>query len=225
MDSNRVFQIAFLVSLITHGVILYGAPGLDIFWSKNKKEATEVVYIKEAPQKEDLRIITPKKEPFLRLSAKISADKRMPPPYIDKESIFKANKPVNFQDANIAKPSFVNPDVIAIKKKIALPPIDLDKMDNSSYISYYQIVREKIKRAAYQNYIRQDTGEVYITFIISSDGLLKETRLVEEKSSAQQYLRDIALKSVKDSSPFPSFPPALNYPSLTFNVVISFEID
>jgi outer membrane biosynthesis protein TonB len=214
------------VSVIAHGVILFRVPGLDIFWTKNQEDASEVVYVKEVPRpKDNLRIITRKKEPFLKLSEKITADRRVPPPYIDKESLFKGNKTVSSQNANIAKPSFVNPDVIAIKKSITLPPLDLDKMNNSSYISYYQIVREKIKRAAYQNYIRQDTGEAYITFIISSDGSLKETRLVEEKSTSQQYLRDIALKSVKDSAPFPSFPQELNYPSLTFNVIISFELE
>ena len=92
-------------------------------------------------------------------------------------------------------------------------------------MNYYQLVREKIRRCAYQNYSRTDTGEVYLTFIINSDGSLKDIRLVEEKSSAAGYLKDIALQSVKDASPFPPFSKELDYPKLTFNVVISFAIE
>ena len=106
-----------------------------------------------------------------------------------------------------------------------MPPVDLDKINNPSYVSYYQIVREKIRRAAYQNYTHTDTGEVYVTFVISNDGYLKASRLVEEKTTAAAYLHDIALKSVKEASPFPNFPKELDYPELSFNVVISFEIE
>jgi len=33
------------------------------------------------------------------------------------------------------------------------------------------------------------------------------------------------LRSIKDANPFPPFPKDLNYPELTFNVVISFEVN
>ena len=42
--------------------------------------------------------------------------------------------------------------------------------------------------------------------------------------SGNPYLRDIALRSIKASS-FPNFPKELDYLQLTFNVVISFEIE
>jgi outer membrane biosynthesis protein TonB len=48
---------------------------------------------------------------------------------------------------------------------------------------------------------------------------------VEEKSSADVYLTEIALKSVNDASPFPKFPTELDYFQLSFNVIISFEIE
>jgi TonB family protein len=86
-------------------------------------------------------------------------------------------------------------------------------------------VREKIRRAAYQNYTRIETGEVYVSFIISNDGYLKEIKLIPEKSSPIPYLRETALKSIKEASPFPNFPKDLDYPQLSFNVVISFEIE
>jgi TonB family protein len=103
--------------------------------------------------------------------------------------------------------------------------MDLDKINNPSYIGYYQIVREKIKRSAYQNYTGTEIGEVTVSFIVSSDGYLRDLRLVEEKSSSTEYLRETALRSIKDASPFPEFPKELDYPQLSFNLAITFEIE
>jgi TonB family protein len=227
MFSDKVFQIAFLISVITHGVILFQNPNFNHLPASKKEQKLEVSYIKSAQEsKTELKTQSPaKKEPFLNLSSKITADRRIPPPFIDKESIFKpksaiANRPVGF-----AKPAFIRPDIIAIKKKITLPPIDMDKINNPTYISYYQIVREKIKRAAYQNYTGREIGEVRISFVISDEGYLKELRLIEDKSSPSVYLREIALRSIKDASPFPNFPKELTYPHLSFNLAITFEIE
>jgi len=227
MFSEKVFQIAFLISVITHGVILFQNPNLNPFPSHKQEQKLEVSYIKP-PQETKTELKTqspPKKEPFLNLSSKITADRRIPPPFIDKESIFKTRNALSHRDTNFSKPAFIKPDIIAIKKKITLPPIDMDKINNPSYISYYQIVREKIKRAAYQNYTGREIGEVVISFVISDDGYLKELRLIEDKSSPSTYLRDIALRSIKDASPFPNFPKELTYPHLSFNLAITFEIE
>lgn len=227
MLSDKTFQIVFLASLITHGVILLHNPSLISRPLKNKEEQRiEVSYVKTLPgPKEAAKLASARKESFLKASPKISAEKKIPPPFIDKENIFKQGKKGAQRDLNFAKPLFVKPDIIAIRKKITLPPIGIDKIKNPSYLSYYQIVREKIRHAAYQNYTRVEEGEVYLSFVISGVGDLKEIRLIEEKSSNTTYLRDIALRSIKAASPFPRFPPELDYPQLSFNVVISFEIE
>jgi protein TonB len=227
MFSERVFQIALLISLITHGVILFQNPNFHPFPAQKKEEKLEVSYIKKPQEtKTDPKTKAPaKKEPFLKLSSKITAEKRIPPPFIDKESIFKGRNALKQQDAGFPKPAFIKPDIIAIKKKITLPPIDMNKINNPSYISYYQVVREKIKRAAYQNYTGREEGEVTISFVISDDGYLKDLRLIEDKSSPSPYLREIALRSLKDASPFPNFPKELSYPRLSFNLTVTFETE
>lgn len=227
MSSNKAFQIAFLISLISHGIILFQNPNLNLnIFSKNKIEQNlEVSYIKK-PQdtKEHLKAPNPKKEPFLQIPSKIASFKTTPPPYIDKEDIFNKNREIS-QKNIFTKPILIKPDIIAVKKKIVLPPIDTDKISNPSYMSYYQLVRERIRRAAYQNYSRAETGEVYFSFVIFSNGALKEVQLVEEKSSSSQYLKGVALRSIKEAASFPAFPKELDYPQLSFNVVISFEIE
>ncbi len=231
MFSNKTFAIAFALSIITHGIILFKNPNLNLnILAKDKKEPIlEVSYVKspQESQKSEqyLKSTLTKKEPFLKKSTKITAAKTLPPPFIDRENIFKRNKESISQKYVFNKPAFVKPDIIAVKKKITFPPVGIDKIDNPSYISYYQIVREKIRRAAYHNYTHAEVGEAYLSFLISSDGSLKAAQLIEEKSSPIAYLKEISLRSIKEASPFPNFPKELDYPQLSFNVVISFEIE
>lgn len=227
MFSNKVFQLTLLISLITHGVILFQNHHLNLFPTNKKENNLEISYIKNIKKetKEYPKNTILKKEPRLKLPTKITLEKRIPLPFIDKEDLFRKSNTNILPGSTFTKPAFIKPDIIAIKKKITLPPINIDKIDNPSYISYYQIVREKIRRAAYQNYTHSEVGKVYLSFIISNDGYLKEIRLVEEKSSTSPYLREIALQSIKDASPYPTFPKELDYLQLSFNVVISFEIE
>lgn len=218
MASDRILRVTFVFSLLTHGAILLQSPNLNPFFPPPKEQKIKVRYLKKEElasklmpkQLANSRLGKPlsKSDLFLKLDAKIGTGNKIPPPYVQ-----------------FTKPIFASPDFMAIKKKITLPAIEMAKIDNPSYISYYQIVREKIRRSAYQNYTHNEIGEVYISFIISNDGLIKGVRLVEEKSSINDYLRSTALRSVNDASPFPNFPKELDYPQLSFNIIISFEIE
>jgi len=228
MFSNRIFFIAFTVSLAIHAIVLFLSFSLNVSANKRARNKVQVSYIKKADNfkiKESNKTRSLKTEPFFKLPDKIVAEKIIPPPFIDSTNTMSGNLPKDTLVQETMKPKVIKSDIYAIKKKITLPAINIDKINNPSYISYYQIVREKIRRSAYKNYIRNETGDVYITFIISNDGYLKNLRLVEDKSSTSIYLRASAIASVKDASPFPSFPKELDYPYLTFNVIISFEIE
>jgi hypothetical protein len=217
INSDKIFAIALITSVAVHGVVLVQHSGLSIFSNQKKEQKTEISYfkpvedpkvnLKPPPQIKD-------REEFLNLPSKIIANNRLKPQY---ESM-----PVS---PDLKRPVFIKPDIIAIKKKITLPPIDINKINSPSYISYYQIVREKIRRAAYQNYSRTETGEAYVSFVIARNGIMKEAHLVESKSSLSPYLRGIAMKSIQEAIPFPDFPKELDYPQLSFNVIISFEIE
>ncbi len=229
MLSNRALQVAFLISFGVHAAIVAQNPGYLFFSTPQQKSRNiEISYIKKPEikkQEQGGRVLPLKNEPLLDLSSKISMSKRNPPPFVDRDVASKSNMQAIRKELPFDRPALIKPDIIAIKKKITLPEVDMGKIGSPSYISYYQIVREKIRRAAYQNYNRTDTGEVYITFIISSAGYLKDVRLVEEKSVGAEYLKTIALNSVKNASPFPNFPKELDYSQLSFNVVISFEVE
>lgn len=229
MISDRFLQIAFVVSLFIHSAIFIPRLGFNPLVPKPKNQKMEVSYIKESLEvkplprdKSKLNMQKLSQDPFLKLDSKIVSGRRIPPPYIQQN---KGAKVLPDKFSELSKPDFSSPDIMIIKKKINLPPIEMAKIDNPSYINYYQIVREKIRRSAYQNYTQNATGEVYVSFIISNDGDIRLVRLVEEKTTANDYLKNIALKSVKDASPFPNFPKELDYPQLSFNIIISFEIE
>ena len=226
MFSDRVFQVALLISLAVHGILFTKIPNLAIHAPSVQKKSPEVkISYVQNPVKPQEEAKPVKAEPFLKLPPKITVNKQIPPPFIDRENLFKVDQSIKPRKQFIDKPTVTKADILAIKKKITLPPIDLNKISNPLYVSYYQIVREKIKRAAYQNYTGQDVGEVTVSFIVADDGSLRDLRLMEGKSSPSEYLREIALASVKDASPFPGFPKELDYPQLSFNLAVTFEVE
>ncbi|MCX5698479.1 MAG: TonB C-terminal domain-containing protein [Candidatus Omnitrophica bacterium] len=235
MISDRLLGFTLAVSIFAHGVILLSSSNFNPFTPAPKVQEIAVRYIKENPQAKPLpksssepgrQRLMPGSEPFLKLDPKIvTGTKRAPLPYIEPADTSAGPKAIPNKSLEFFKPIFASSEITAIKKRITLPAIEMAKIDNPSYISYYQIVREKIRRSAYQNYTHNETGQVYASFIISNDGYIKDARLAEEKTKANEYLKNIALRSIRDASPFPDFPKELDYPQLSFNIIISFEIE
>ena len=214
--------------MAVHAAILFQSAGLNYFKAGKKNSLIQVSYVKQT-KKEKIKPVPEslKMASLPKGSSRISMQKGSPPPFIDidKDSVIAKGRMQAPSAPVFVKPALAKPEINAVKKKISLPPVDIDKINNPSYLSYYQIVREKIRRAAYLNYTRTETGEIYLSFVINNDGVLKEARLVQDKSANSQYLRDIALKSIWAASPFPAFAKELDYQQLSFNVVISFEIE
>ncbi len=109
-----------------------------------------------------------------------------------------------------AKPKEAKSD--KAKRKVSVPEIESKNIKNPLYSKYYQNIRSRIREKAYRNYEQFDAGEIYITFIIQSDGILRDIKIIEDRTSANQYLRRISIRSVQQASPFPPFPEDLKYP-------------
>lgn len=226
MSSDRIFHITLIISFLIHTAALVVNTGIFLLPSNARIVPVEIAYVKNipkpsAPYKE---ITGAFKENILKINSRISS-RGIPPPYINKEDLLRNNTSSMLRKSDFLKPLVPKSDLNALKKKISLPPVDLNKIDNPSYLSYYQIVREKIRRAAYQGYTKTETGEVYLTFLVSKNGTLIDERLIPDKSSSSPYLKDVASRSIRSAQPFPQFPKELDYPQLSFNVIISFEIE
>lgn len=232
MRYRNLLLKTLIVSLLLHLFLLSQKSGFNFFRSKKEKQ-TELKYVKqENPENKTAKVIPSHRDQdqFLRLPSKITVNDEIPPQFSNEEKndIRIKSREIVLAESEANKPAFIksmDSESAALKKTISLPPIDMDKSGNPSYISYYQIVREKIRRSAYQNHNRNEEGEVYLSFIVSSDGILKAVQVIEEKSRLTPYLRETALRSINQATPFPTFPKELNYPQLSFNVLISFKLE
>jgi len=231
MPSDRILPIAFLISFTFHTAVLLLGSGLTFLnpLGERKPQKMEVRYIKPVKQYKQYKGPAQRTmddiDPFLKLPTKITARETSLVPSVNREDIFRPAREASIPKVSFTKPAFIKPEFITVKTNITLSPNETEKSDSPAYISHSQFVREKIKRCLYQNYGRMETGQVYLSFVLSKDGFLRNVRLVEEKSSPSGYLRTIALQSIKDAAPFPDFPKDLDYDRLSFNVVISFEIE
>jgi len=92
------------------------------------------------------------------------------------------------------------------------------------YVSYYQMIREKIRQRLkdnYKNYYKE--GDVHLTFDLNANGLLAELYIDRAGSTIDQRLLDIAISSMKEAAPFSPFPKALDLPRMSFNLTVSFK--
>jgi len=92
------------------------------------------------------------------------------------------------------------------------------------YINYYSLIREKIRaclRDDYKSY--HGEGEVTLTFVLNSAGAVESIAIDPMNSTNNKSLQNISLSSIKEASPYPSFPKALTLPKMSFSLQISFK--
>lgn len=229
MEKYR-FRISLLVSFLIHFfTIVFFSVEIGKASAKAEPKSMEVTYqiekIAQARQvfpqnpkidksviKEESSSTHPKAEDFLSVKGKINDLSRLKTPFETSPTFDKAP----MADLKSGEPT----------REIVVPSLVVEKMTNPKYARYKDNIRQKIKEKAYQ-YIQNpafQSGEVYLTFILLANGTLKQFKVIDEKTRANEYLREISLKSIEESNPFPPFPADLNYPELTFSVPISFRI-
>ncbi|MCX7926549.1 MAG: TonB C-terminal domain-containing protein [Candidatus Omnitrophica bacterium] len=226
MKQDRTFFIALFVSSCLHIMVCLNYENIRQSPHHKIQPMVKITYLKTYPQLLEFEKLTHNNLPVVcSLQQRHLSSQQISSDFKDFLTKDKASIDIKVKEEIPLKPNISKPDIIAIKKKITLPPIDINKINNPSYVSYYQFVREKIRKAAYQNYTRTETGSIYLAFVIASDGTLKDVYLNEERSALNYYLRQISLRSIRDAAPFPPFPKELDYPQLSFNVIISFEVE
>lgn len=135
--------------------------------------------------------------------------------------------------ANIAVPEIIAQDMksgTTVGQAYSNLGVDMQyyeiKYDPKSeeYIGYYKVIREKImQKLRYLYKYHYKNGDIYLSFVLKSDGKLEGFYVDRVKSAPDNTLIDIATTSLKRSSPFPPFPKGLASPKVSFNVIISFK--
>jgi len=217
---NNIFRFALIFSVLLHLVLFVKLSAAK--WSqRNKKVQTiEVAYYR---MMETVKKTEEQTERLKTFKKKLLEPKKEVPPQKKESSPFVKDltKLMDTFKVPQKKLSETPPEP---KKKVSVPALESENMKSPSYLNYYQIIRNKIKERAYANYVKADKGEVYLTFVLLADGKLQQINVLEDRTSANPYIREISVKSVQESAPFPAFPANLNYPELSFNVIISYEL-
>jgi len=218
MNENRSFHLALLFSIVAHSIFFTGVPRLSFLPSRKATEQLKITYykIKEEPKKEAISKTAP---PILEKL-----------PEIKKEEILKKPRPP-VKNKTRDRPSSRRVIVVKKQKEKKFETVikeEQDEVKRATYISYYRAVREKIRQRADRNYPKRRSlgeGEVYLSFVVSSNGELLQVAVLDKKSATDSLLRRIAINSVRDASPFPAFPKGMRQYQINFNVIISFELN
>ena len=95
---------------------------------------------------------------------------------------------------------------------------------NPMLLAYLNALKDHITQTvdAHPEWRKGVVGEglVYVAFVLTPDGSLEDLSLVPKRSSGIAALRDIALRIVRSSAPFPSFPPSMQEPR---TILVPFE--
>ena len=219
---ERIFYIAIILSLVFHVALLTRITGQVNVLEQMKKKNPEMVYeaVRPAPVRNEKvsEISVQQAAAAARVEVPASTHQetsreiplfRKTGPEVDTYRMYE-RQPEKLKGSRVTK-------------EVVIPVLKSEKIDTPTYVSYYQIVRDRIRERAYVNYVKLSIGEVYITFVIRSDGSLDQMQIIESRTIANDFLRQVGERSVREAAPFPPFPAELNYPELTFNIAISFQ--
>lgn len=231
--NDKLLYVSLLASLFVHaGLILSTSfTARNIPTVKKTAGTIELTYqvIKDEPKKEPQKSL--KEVQMVRakdLPAAPPVAVKVPPPKYD---IFSDMHNDLYESSRSAPRLEVSqkqaPSIKALsgERKITVPLLQSEKIMSPKYLGYKGSIRQKIEKRAYQYAENSEftSGEVYLTFVLTSSGALGEVKIIPEKTTASPRLQEIGLRSIKESAPFPPFPPDLQFPELPFSVIISFK--
>lgn len=130
------------------------------------------------------------------------------------------------------------PSLISRHSLSALMPRDGSVVDLTNLIeaargdpirlSYFSAIREQIQATANRRVWltgAADSGLVYVSFLLTSSGVVKGVEVVSDRSASSHTLREVALQIVTHAAPFPPFPPSMVESSKTVVVPLDFLIE
>ena len=226
---NNIFYIGLIISAVLH-LMLIQIFSLHPFKKQQKTvKNIELIYKQLTPEKEKKTV---------QDIQEIEIVKKTPPPskvkLLEKDlgkfssiadTIPDISKAPERIELGRKKPPQIK--TLDISEKITIPVLEAEKMTNPRFLNYYQTIRKLIRERAnqYKDTDNFETGEVYLTFVLSSEGSLLGAQVINQKTRASDYLKDFGLKSVREAGPFPPFPKEIQYPELTINIIISFNLN
>jgi outer membrane biosynthesis protein TonB len=202
---NRILTLAVLISLGIHSVLLIMLSFQTVSLKKKIQKKIEVVYQaapklkKEAVVTRDIeaikdRIWAPKPKSVSKKDDSLAAFSPKLGKSTAKMEIPKGDQP----KAEMQKKLPLKMSSPETKRHVSVPLLDSEKISNPKYINYHDRIRTKIRNRAYM-YVDNPAfanGEVYLTFVVASNGQVTAVKVIEEKTKANDYLRNVGLQSI-----------------------------
>jgi len=111
-----------------------------------------------------------------------------------------------------------------INHRVSIMQIKSEKINNPVYAAYNEMVRDRIKERVYENFDRMEKGSVYLTFLLNDHGVLEAAKIIPDKTDASEHLQEIAMRSLREASPFPPFLRGMNLSEYPFNIEIDYQV-
>ena len=183
----RIFRFSMLTSALLHSLVFVSLFYAQLHYVKNTPKIMEVVYQKEIKEpvmdRQSRQVIKPlKEEPFIP-DPKILTPKDLSSVSMKTPQNVKA--PVQLSKQKKFPVQISDP---GSKRQILVPLLSSEKISNPNYVNYQKYIRNKIKNQAnvFKDDPRFQAGEVYLTFILGSDGQLKDIRVIDQKTRASE---------------------------------------
>ncbi|MCX5687166.1 MAG: hypothetical protein NTV71_00730 [Candidatus Omnitrophica bacterium] len=243
MYENKSFQLAVLVSVLLHFTVFLSAPYVGVLPKKQPFEPIKVAYLKVKEKELSEKLVSKKLDsPHYQVLPPIAPEAL---PEVRKEDIANPFPVFESQSQTVPKQEQAKKEEPTVEtigpgssgraiiggKGDKFETVVNNEKDNgrkATYISYYRSVREKIRYYADKNYIKEGSasqGEIFLSFVVTSGGELLHIMIIDARSAEDLLLRNLAINSIRDASPFSAFPQGMNHDQITFNVVISFELN
>ncbi len=183
-----------------------------------KAKGVEISYKLQAPKKADVRErpIKPAQQLDLKNAPMMPVDGTIPLK-LAKESKTVGHNVTMYE----RKPEQIRS--AQVTRRILVTQIKSAKINNPAYAAYNEMVRNRIEEKVYSNFNKMEAGTVYLTFIISADGSLKASQIIDEKTQATSNLKAVSMKSLQESR-FPPFLQGMTLPEYTFNIEVQYQV-
>lgn len=232
MYVDSIFRICLIVSISVHICLLLPWPFLD-FLSKpeipfqkiemtyfNEKEISRPAIRDIKPAAATNQPVTPPeiKSSDISSAAKTAAGHGVSEPASAKKE--EEQKPI--KEVGVKKEEKPNNAAAHIEeKRDRVEIIEIGAQKGVVYEKYYFDVREKIRSIIEKNkrgVLKE--SEVCVRFIVDRNGALKDLYLYKSSGPDAGSLERLAVKSIKEASPFPPFTDRIKEGELQFNLPI-----
>lgn len=219
MAENFIFKALF-ISLAAHTAVLcvsYWSKINDPHYKAIRQNQVEVSY-RPVHQAADIREhpIRPAQRLDFSDNQKLFSDGTIP------VSLVKDKPTLPFGMLFESKPEQMR--TMELSRRVSITPIKSEKINNPVYAAYNEMVRDRIKEKVYENYDKMESGTVYLTFLLDDHGVLRDAKIIPEKTDASEHLQEIAMRSLRQASPFPAFLRGMNLSEYPFNIEIQYQV-